>query len=153
MEGTLTQYQPQTGLTRLPDVMNRLFNESFVLPSLFGETWSGGAARPTLPVSLYETPDAYIMQAALPGLQPENVDINVTGREVAIKGQFQSWTPENGRVIWQGIPTGQFYETYKLPVDLQSDKVEATFEHGILSITLPKAEHLRPRSVKVEVKQ
>jgi HSP20 family protein len=151
MEGTVTRYQPRNGATRLPDLVNRLFNESFVIPSLFENAMAGGGSYASLPVSLFQTPDSYIMQAALPGIDAESVDIKVTGREVTLKGQFTGWTPENATPVWQGIPSGQFYETYTLPADLESDKVEATYQNGILTLTLPKAEHLRPRSIKVQV--
>jgi HSP20 family protein len=151
MQNSVTRYQPQTA-TRLPDLVSRLFNESFVMPSLFDSTAFGGTARPSLPVNLYESTEAYIVQVALPGLDPDNLEIKVTGRELAIKGQFKSLIPENASAIWQGIPAGQFFETYTLPADLDSDNVEATYEHGILWLTLPKAEHMRPRQVKVSVK-
>jgi HSP20 family protein len=152
MQNTVTRYQPQPTTTRLPDLVSRLFNESFVMPSLFDSTGFGGTARPSLPVNLYESTESYVLQAALPGLDAENLEIKVTGREIAIKGQFQSQIPENVSPIWQGIPTGQFYESYTLPADLDSEKVEATYEHGILWLTLPKAEHMRPKQVKVSVK-
>jgi HSP20 family protein len=151
MQNSVTRYQPQPA-TRLPDLVSRLFNESFVMPTLFDRATLGGASRPSLPVNLYESNDSYILQAALPGLDTENLEIEVTGHEVALKGQFQSQIPENVSPIWQSIPTGQFYETYMLPADLESDEVEASYEHGILWLTLPKAEHMRPRQIKVAVK-
>jgi HSP20 family protein len=153
MEGTLTRYQPQSGATRLPDLVNRLFNESFVLPGTVDRGFAGGSLRPGLPVNLFDTPESYIMHVALPGISADKLEISVTGREVSIKGQYQTWTPENGTPIWQGIPAGEFYESYTLPVDLESDKVEATYHDGVLNLTLPKASHLRPRNIKVEVKQ
>jgi HSP20 family protein len=73
------------------------------------------------------------------------------GREVTIKGQFETSTPENANWIWQGIPSGEFFETYTLPVEVQGDSTEASYEHGILSLKLPKAEHLRPKNIKVNV--
>jgi HSP20 family protein len=151
MADTVTRYQPQNGgLTRLPDLMDRLFRESFVLPSLVDRS-VGGTARPSLPVNLFETSEGYVLHAALPGLDPEQLEIQVVGREVTIKGQFEAITPENGNWIWQGIPSGEFFETYTLPVEVQSDRTQASYEHGILALTLPKAEHLRPKSIKVQV--
>lgn len=146
MANAIAPFESRTGLTRLPDVIDRLFNESFVLPSIFDR--SMGTTRGMFPVNLVETPDAYVMQAALPGLKPEDVDIQVAGREVAIKGTFELTLPE-GSLLWRGIPTGEFYETYTLPVEVASDSVEATYEHGILWLTLPKAEHVRPKTIKV----
>lgn len=151
MASTVTRYQPQNGVTRLPDLMERLFRESFINPSAVDRQF-GNANRPTLPVNLFEFGDKYVMHAALPGLGTDNLDIQVAGREVTIKGTFEVATPEGGNWIWQGIPTGEFYETYTLPVELDGNSTEASYERGILSIVLPKAEHIRPKSIKVTVK-
>ena len=151
MANSVSRYQPQTGLTRLPDMMDRLLRESFVLPGAF-ESWTGGSARPTLPVNLFEAGDGYVLQAALPGLKTDTVDIQVVGRQITIKGQFEIHAPENANWLWRGIGSGEFQESYSLPVEVESDKVEAGYENGILSITLPKAEHLRPKNIKVSVK-
>ena len=151
MAETVTRYHPQNGgITRLPDLMDRLFRESFVMPSMVDRA-VGGTGRPTLPVNLFETADGYILHVALPGLDPEKIDLQVVGREVSIKGQFEVAVPENASWVWQGIPSGEFFETYTLPVEVQGDSTEASYDQGILSLKLPKAEHLRPRSIKVRV--
>jgi HSP20 family protein len=147
MANTMTRYGQQNGVTRLPDLMDRLFRESVVMPGLFDGQLENG--RPSLPVNLFETGDSYILHAALPGLNPENVDIEVVGRKVSIKGKFEINTPEGGSWLWQGIPTGEFYETYTLPVEVDNTAVEAGYERGILSIMLPKAEHVKPKTIKV----
>lgn len=137
-------------LTRLPDLVDQLFHDSYVLPS-FWDRSVGNQARPALPVNLFETADSYIMHLAVPGLNPEKIDIQVVGREVAIKGKFELNTPDQGQWLWQSIPSGEFLETYTLPVDIQSDKVQASYDYGILTLGLPKAEHLRPKNIKVNV--
>jgi HSP20 family protein len=151
MATTITRYQPQTTpLTRLPDLVDRLFRDSFAAPSFWDRSVFGGASRAALPVNLFETPEEYIMHCALPGMKPENLDIQVVGREVTVKGTYELNTPENGQWVWQGIPSGEFYETFTLPVEIESDKVQASYDHGILTLGLPKAEHLRPKSIKVQ---
>ncbi len=150
MADSVTRYPTQNGMTRLPDLMDRLFRESFVLPTVLDRTVSG-ASRPSLPVNLIEAGEGYQLYAAIPGMDPEKLDIQVVGREVSIKGTIESNVPDGSKWLWQGIPTGEFFETFTLPVEVQGDSTEATYEHGILSLKLPKAEHLRPRSVKVNV--
>ncbi len=151
MADTVARYQPHNGgMTRLPDLMDRLFRESFVMPSMV-ERSVNASGRPSFPVNLFETPEGYVLDAALPGLDPDKLDLTLVGREVTIKGYFEAKAPENGNWIWQGIPAGEFFETYTLPVEVQGDTTEASYEHGILSLKLPKAEHLRPRSIKVNV--
>jgi HSP20 family protein len=150
MADSVTRYPTQNGMTRLPDLMDRLFRESFVLPTVF-ERGVNGSGRPSLPVNLIETGEGYEFFAAIPGLDPEKLDIQVVGREVSIKGTIEGNWPEQGKWLWQGIPTGEFFESFTLPVEVQGDATEATYEHGILALKLPKAEHLRPKSVKVNV--
>ena len=150
MANSVSRYEPQANVTRLPELMDRLFRESFVVPSMLDGTWN--QRRSALPVNLFETPDSYIMHLALPGLAPENLDIQVVGREATVKGKIELSTPEKGTWIWQGIPTGEFRETYTLPVEVDGDKAEATYNHGILTIGLPKAAHLRPKNISVQVK-
>jgi HSP20 family protein len=150
MADSVTRYSTQNGMTRLPDLMDRLFRESFVLPTVLDRSMNG-SARSSLAVNLFEAGDNFVLHVALPGLDAEKLDIQVVGREVSIKGSVESVAPENGKWLWQGIPTGEFFESFTLPVEVQGDKTEATYEHGILALTLPKAEHLRPKSVKVNV--
>lgn len=150
MANAVNRYQPQT-MTRLPDLIDRLFQESFVMPSAFDRT-NSGTSRPTFGVNLYETGDTYVLQAALPGLKTDGVDIQVVGRDLTIKGSTWSTAPENAQWLWRGIGAGEFQESFTLPVEIESDRVQATYENGILSIELPKAEHLRPKNIKVEVK-
>lgn len=152
MANTVTRYQPGTGVTRLPDMVDRLFRESFVMPSAFNDFW-GGTARPGLPANLFETEESYVLQVGLPGLNPENVEIQVMGRELSIKGRFETWVPEKGNWIWQGLPSGEFYEKFTLPVEVERDHADAAYNHGILSITLPKTEYAKPKSIKVSVHQ
>jgi HSP20 family protein len=152
MANTLARYgTPQSTLTRLPDLVDQLFRDSFVLPSFWDRTYSGGTPRPMLPANLFETTDSYVMHLAIPGLNPENIDIQVVGREVTVKGKIELNTPENGQWILQGIPTGEFAETFTLPADIDSENVQASYDYGILSLGLPKAAHLRPKNIKVNV--
>lgn len=151
MSNSLTHYQQGPSVTRLPDLVDRLFRESFVAPAFFDRNWLGGTATPSLPMNLVETPDGYVMHAALPGMNTENLDIQVMGREVSIKGKYEITAPENGTWIWQGITTGEFFQTFTLPLEVDGDQVQANYENGILYLTLPKAEHVRPKSIKVNV--
>jgi HSP20 family protein len=150
MASSVTRYQPQSSLTRLPDMIDRLFQESFVAPTAI-DRFFGGTSRPSLAVNMYESAEGYTLEAALPGLSPDSLDIQVAGREVQLKGKFQREVPENVTWIWRGIPSGDFFETYSLPAEVDGDKVEATYDAGIVTIKLPKAEHLRPKSIKVSV--
>ena len=148
MASALTRSTPTagTGITRLPDMISRLFDESFVMPSVFDRSF-----RHVLGSNLHETDDEYIVQVALPGVDAEQVDIQVAGKQLTLKGSYSIPTPENATVVWKGIGEGTFVESMTLPGEVDTSKAGAGYEHGILSITLPKAEHAKPKSITVSV--
>ena len=151
MTNGLTRYAPRPTATRLPDLVDRLVQESFVAPAFFNQFFEGRPRGSMLPANLLETTDSYVVQVALPGITLDALDIQVMGREVTIKGKVEVPAPENGTWIWQGIPGGEFAETFTLPIEVEGDSASATYENGILWLTLPKVEHARPKNIKVNV--
>jgi HSP20 family protein len=150
MADTMTRYEQSNGTTGLPDLVDRFIRESLGTPALIERASS--SFLPSFPVNLFETKDAYVMHAALPGLDVENVEVQVMGRKVTVHGKFEITTPEGGQWLWQGIPTGEFSESFTLPLESDSTRTEATYERGILSVVLPKAEHAKPATIKVTAK-
>lgn len=148
MATALTRYTPTNGVgfTRLPDVIGRLFDESFVMPSVLDRSF-----RQVLGSNLYETNEEFVIQVALPGIDADKLDIQVTGPQIVIKGQYNLPAPENAVPVWQGIAGGQFVETMTLPGEVNSANAEAHYEGGVLTLTLPKAEHIKAKSIKVNV--
>jgi HSP20 family protein len=145
---SLNRFEPERELLSLREAMNRLFEESFVAPMLFGE--QRGAAARTLPVDLYETEDELILKAATPGVKPDDIDITIQGDTLTIKGEQQEEREQKGaRYHYRERRFGSFGRTITLPVAIQPDKVEATFEHGVLTLRMPKAESVRPRQIKI----
>jgi HSP20 family protein len=145
MSMDLTRRQPTSGATRLPDLMNRLFQESFVMPSVFE-----GAVGQGLRSRILETNDSYIVQAALPGVDADKVDIQISGQAMTLKGAYSVPTPEGARVLWGGSMNGDFAESFTLPGEVDPGKADARYDNGILTITVPKAEHVKPKSIKVQ---
>jgi HSP20 family protein len=150
MASNMTRYEQSNGVTTLPDLVDRFLRESFAAPPIVNRMT--GSFRPGFPVNLFETKDAYVLHAALPGLNLDNIGIQVMGRKVTVEGKFDINTPEGGNWLWQGIPTGEFGETFTLPLEVDSTRTEATYEHGILSVVLPKAEHAKATTIKVTQK-
>ncbi len=130
----------------LRDAMNQLFEESFVSPRLWGDTQTVGRA---LPVDLYTTQDAYILQANVPGVDPNQVDITIEGGTLSIRGETRP-PAEAGNYLLQERRFGPFARTLQLDLPIQPDKVEATFQNGVLTLTLPKAEQAKPKVIKVK---
>ena len=147
---TITRWSPMTDLVSLREAMDRLFEDSFIKPS----TWTGLAAgQVAVPVDLWETNDAYHLRADLPGLTPEEIDINVTADTVALTGETK--VPQdvtNDGWLRQERRIGKFQRAFTLPVQIDPDKVQATFTHGVLDLVLPKADQVKPRTIKVTSK-
>ena len=134
-------------MVSLREAMDRLFEESF-LPPIFGV----GERRP-LPLDMYETENDVVVKASVPGVKPEDIEVTVTGDLLTIKGEFKSEEKtEKRNFIRQERRYGSFCRQLGLPVSVDSGKAEASFESGILTLTLPKVEAVKPKTVKVVAK-
>jgi HSP20 family protein len=123
--------------------MDRLFEES-VLPQ-----GNGGAT--SFAVDLKEEPDKYELRAELPGVRPDDVRIEVTANTISIAGEFdQEEEKEEGQYIRREIRSGRFHRAFSLPVEIDPKKVDASFRDGVLTVTLPKGETMRPRQIRVQ---
>jgi len=103
-----------------------------------------------VPVDLWETKDAYQLRADLPGVRADDLEINATGDSISIGGEVkdQAEVTEDGW-LRQERRVGKFQRASSLPIAIDPAKVEATFENGVLSLVLPKAESTKPRTIKV----
>ena len=106
----------------------------------------------TLPIDLHETPDDFLISASVPGVKPEDLDITVTGDTLQIKGQTKAGSEtKEANYLRKERHYGSFYRRLALPNEVQSGQAEATFEHGVLTLKLPKAEAVKPKRIKVNV--
>jgi HSP20 family protein len=132
--------------------MDRLFEDSFVRPSRSDS--NGSVAMGRLPLDLYETNDELIFIARLPGMNPEDVDITVKDEELIIKAELRSDAALDEAKDWSWyrheLYHGPVGRRISLPTQVQADKAEATFNNGELRLVLPKAEEVKPRSIKVK---
>ena len=133
-------------LMTLRQAMDRLFDDDF-RPSRF---MSGGFDGPALPLDVTTDADRLTIEAALPGIKPEDVDITVENGTVTISGKTtEERKAEEGSYVLQEIRRGSFSRTVSLPTGLEADKATATFENGILRLEIPKAEQVKPRTIKI----
>jgi len=147
---SMIRWEPFRELMGLRQAMDRLFEESFVRPSrilgLFGEE-----AQP--PIDMYQTPKEVVIKVALPGVKSEEVDVTIAGDTLTIKGETKtSEEVKREDYHYQEHRYGAFSRGVKLPPDLKPDKAEATFENGILTLTIPRAEEAKPKAIKVKPK-
>jgi HSP20 family protein len=141
---TQSRSQPGSALGReLDDLVQEWFEE---FPT-FGIGWSGRRSFPAL--NLWQDGKAIFIEAELPGVRADELSITVVGRDCTIRGQREAPTRE-GSTLYQERAFGPFSRLVRVPVDVKGDQVEATLQNGILTITLPKAEPVRTRTVTVK---
>lgn len=109
-----------------------------------------GAFQPA--VDIWETPEAYVLNATLPGVSKDDLELEVTGDTLSIKGERKPREDDKNIVYHvRNIGYGQFHIAYTLPVHIDASAVKAEFRDGILEVTLPKMETAKTRTIKVNV--
>jgi HSP20 family protein len=145
----LTRWEPVREMMTLREAMDRLFDDAFTRPLSVRDGWS--MASPA--IDMYQTDNDVVVKASIPGIKAEEVQINITGDILTLKGearqeedrQERSWHLREQRF-------GSFERSIVLPTDVKSDQAEAVFENGILTITLPKADEVKPRTINIKAK-
>jgi len=137
-------------LYQLERRMGRIFNEPFPVFD-----WKAGEATTAawMPlVDIFEEPDHIRLVAEVPGVSPENVKIFVEGNLLTIKGTKDQVAEEKAEKVHRYERTyGAFERTFTLPATVAPEKIKATYENGVLTLTLPKMEAAKPHLIKVEV--
>jgi HSP20 family protein len=101
------------------------------------------------PVDIKAEPEAFIITALLPGIKPEDLDIQVVNETVTIQGKLLYQQDEKANYLVQERPYGNFSRVLTLPASLDPNGAEAHFENGVLTLRVPKAETARPKTIKV----
>jgi len=142
---SMTRYEPFSNVLSLREAMDQLLRDSFVAPfSALAQATS------SLPVDVYETDDAFVVKAFMPGLTPDDLTISVEQQSVAIHGQPKAEAVDGMQPVLQERRIGAFTRTFTLPVPVEADKVQAELRNGVLSLTLPKSEAIKPRKIQVK---
>jgi HSP20 family protein len=138
---------PFADVVSLRDVMERLFDDRF-----FSPFWVGDGERRVAPaLDLYTTPEAVIAKVALPGVKPEDVDVTIGDDLVRISGTFEEEkeTTEAG-YVHKELSQGRFSRSFAPPTAIKASSAKAEFKDGLLTLTLPKSEEVKPTHVKVQ---
>lgn len=146
---SLIRWDPFKDLMALREAMDRLFEDSFVRP---GSRWlTSGEPRCEVPIDVYTTDEELVISASVPGVNPSDVEITIEGDTLTIRGEIPA-PLENVDYIAQERPYGKFQRTLRLNIPVQADKAEAVFDRGILTLTIPKREEVKPKTIKVTAK-
>lgn len=144
----LTRWEPVREMMTLREAMDRLFDDAFTRPiSLRDGDWTSPA------VDMYQTDDEVVVKAAIPGFKADEVQINVTGDVLTLRGETKHEDEKKDKA-WhiREQRWGSFERSIALPTEVTADKAVADFENGILTITLPKAEEVKPKTISVKAK-
>lgn len=143
----LIRWEPAREMMTLREAMDRLFDDAFTRPI----SMTGNLSLPA--IDMYQTDDELVVKAAVPGVKAGDVQISVTGDVLSIKGETRL-KEESKDKAWhiREQRWGSFERRIMLPTDVVADKAKAEFEDGILTITLPKAEEVRPKTITVKAK-
>jgi len=135
----LSVFEPST--LSLREAVNRLMEDSFVRPE---------RTSLTMPVDIFDTQEALVVYAFIPGAHKENLQIHYEKDILTLKAEVQLPNPpENGKVLLKERAQGTVSRTFRLPYAINTDMASAEFQDGVLTLTLPKQESVKPRTIKV----
>jgi HSP20 family protein len=144
---TITRWDPFQDVLSLREAMSQLMEESFVQP-----TAAQGGKNFVPALDLSETAEGYLVEAALPGVKPEDVEITVENNVLTIKGETRQEVDEQKRNFHRVERRfGTFQRTIGLPTTVKADAIQASLTNGVLRLEIPKAEEVKPRKISVQV--
>ncbi len=145
----LIRWEPAREMMSLREAMDRLFEDAFTRPLSLRERdgWSVPA------IDMYQTDNEVVVKAALPGIKADEVQINVSGDVLSLKGEMKHEEEKKDKA-WHIHEQrwGSFERSVSLPTSVVAEKAKAEFENGVLTITLPKAEEVKPKTITVKAK-
>lgn len=134
---------PYRRMAAMRNAMNRWFEEA-------SADNDADQREMLLAVDLKASDEAYNITALVPGLDANDLDIEVLNNTVTIRGEFKTADEDSKKYLVCELPNGRFTRTITLPTETDSSKVEASIKNGVLSLRIPKAEAARPKAIKVK---
>jgi len=131
---------------RFPDLVDEMHR----MHRLFGRSWEPSAVTRGYPsINVHDDGEAYLVRVKIPGIKTEELEIEATARSLSIKGERKPVSRDGARYRRRERELGSFARTIELPQPVDPDSIAATYEDGILEVTLPKAAEARPRKVAI----
>lgn len=143
----ITRWEPVNELVSMRRDMDRMFNDFFSQPIAVQANWN-------MPiVDMYQTDDNVVVKATIPGIDPDDLDIQITGDTLTLQGEVkQEKTDENAKYHIREHRYQSFSRSITLPVQVVADKADAKIKNGVLTLSLPKAEEVKPKVISVKAK-
>jgi HSP20 family protein len=149
--GVGDRWNPFRNLVEIQSEVNQLLDGLVRRPGVGTMTAQGRTWTPA--VDMHETADNLVLRMELPGVREKDVAVSITGDLLSIKGE-RRWDDDGGdhKLLHVERVYGPFERLIQLPLAVQADKVKAAYRDGVLEITLPKADELKPREIKIDVR-
>ncbi len=146
----IVKRDPFAGFNGMKRLMDRFWDDPFW--GFHGYTSQLRRDNP-MPIDVTADEKQVVIQASLPGVKPEDVNVTIEDNRLTIEGQVNSVEEtEKDRYVIRERHSGSFYRSLALPKDLQDDSVEARFENGVLTLTLPRLPEVKPQAKTIEIK-
>lgn len=144
---TIVRWRPMRDMMNLREEFDRLFEEALDMPRLrWDEATNWGLA-----LDVAETDENFLVKASVAGVNPDDIEITISDNVLTIKGELKAdETIEESRYHLRERRFGSFTRSITLPVPVNADAIDATYEHGVLTLTVPKAEEIKPRRIQVK---
>ncbi|MBI4322056.1 MAG: Hsp20/alpha crystallin family protein [Chloroflexi bacterium] len=142
-------WRPMREMRRFADEMERLMEE-FPFERHLWEPMLGARMR-VFPVNLFRRDNDLVIEASLPGIRPEDVDVSVAGRTLTIRAERKEAAEvKEENYYYRELGVGRFFRQITLPIDVQADKAEASYENGVLRLRLPSVAAAKEAHIKVK---
>jgi HSP20 family protein len=144
----ITRWEPFREMRRMHDMLDQLMDRSLV-------DYPEGASEKFgfLPLDVYQTEDTVIVKASAPGFKPDDLDISITGDTLTIQGEISEEKEDKGTQYYlKERRASSFSRTITLPTMVKAEEAAAEFENGVLTLTLPKIEEVKPKTITVKPK-
>lgn len=143
----LVRFEPMREMVRMSDAMDRLFD------NIYGRSWKDSDLFESPSVDMYQTENDIVVKASLPGMRADDIQISVVGDVLSLRGETHSEDEiKDASYHIRERRSGSFARSIPLPAAVQADKAKADFEDGVLTLTLPKAEEMKPKTITVKAK-
>ena len=148
---SLMRWNPERRFLSMARAMDRFFDDGWMHSTLAPFSQEGGMS-----LEMYETENDVVIKADIPGVKPEDIQINVVGDLLTIKGETRSDSEENDKernYYYREHRYGHFSRAVSLPTAINVEETKAEFENGVLTLTAPKAEAAKRHTIEVKNKQ
>ncbi len=147
----IIKWEPFREVRRIQNLMDRMMGDAFL-----GRSWFDDINEGLVPVDVYETDENVFVEAAMPGLSPQEIDISVIGDTLNIRAEVSEDRQEKNEEAVQYYMRERSYRRFsrslRLPAEVNADKASADYKNGILKLTLPKVEPVKSKTITIKAK-